>query len=48
MAENFINKERTEAEMMSDGTISRLIEYLKQIGWSDTEIVKLLSYIAGK
>ncbi|MBR2907002.1 MAG: hypothetical protein IKC26_03025 [Clostridia bacterium] len=37
-----------DAEMMSDTTLKRLIEYLKSVGWSDTEIVKLLDYIAGK
>lgn len=37
-----------DAEMMSDGAMKRLIEYLKSVGWSDTEIVKLMKYIAGK
>lgn len=37
-----------EAEMMSDSTLKRLIEYLKSIGWSDSEIVDLLDYIASK
>ena len=48
MAETIINNERVDVEMMSDATLARLIEYLKQIGWSDSEIVKLLSYIASK
>ena len=37
-----------DAEMMSDSTLKRLIEYLKSVGWSDTEIVKLLDYVATK
>ena len=40
--------EGVEAEMMSDGTLKRLIEYLKSIGWNDSQIVSLLDYIAGK
>lgn len=40
--------ERNDAEMMSDATLKRLIEYLKSVGWSDTQIVKLLDYIASK
>lgn len=40
--------ERDDVEMMSDGTLKRLIDYLKSIGWTDTEIVKLLEYIASK
>ena len=35
-------------EMMSDKTLKRLIEYLKSVGWSDSQIVKLLNYIAEK
>lgn len=42
------DNERTDVEMMSDGTLKRLIDYLKSIGWTDTEIVKLLDYIASK
>lgn len=46
---DFINmKERDDVQMMSDTTLKRLIEYLKSIGWSDTEIVNLLNYIADK
>lgn len=37
-----------DAEMMSDKTLKRLMEYLKSVGWSDSEIVKLLDYIAEK
>lgn len=48
MAECNKKNERNDVEMMSDGTMARLIEYLKKIGWNDTEIVKLLEYIAGK
>lgn len=40
--------EGVDVEMMSDTTLKRLIEYLKSIGWSDSEIVALLDYIAGK
>ena len=40
--------EGVEAEMMSDGTLKRLIEYLKSIGWNDSQIVSLLDYVAGK
>ncbi len=43
------NTEREDdVEMMSDGTLKRLIEYLKSNCWTDTEIVKLLDYIASK
>lgn len=31
-----------------DATVLKLIEDLKQVGWSDSEIVALLSYIANK
>ena len=37
-----------DTEMMSDATLKRLIEYLKSVGWSDSQIVELLDYIAGK
>ncbi len=37
-----------DAEMMSDSTMKRLIEYLKSVDWSDSEIVKLLEYITEK
>lgn len=37
-----------DAEMMSDGTLKRLIEYLKSIGWTDSEIVRMLAYIANR
>ena len=37
-----------DVEMMSDGTLKRLMDYLKSVGWSDSEIVKLLDYVAGK
>ena len=40
--------EGVDAEMMSDGTLKRLLEYLKSIGWSDKQIVELLDYVAGK
>ena len=48
MADNLNIKEGDGAEMMSDKTLKRLLEYLKSIGWSDSEIVKLLDYIAEK
>ena len=48
MAELDKIRERNDAELMSDTTLKRLIEYLKSIGWLDTEIVELLEYIAGK
>lgn len=36
-----------DAEMMSDSTLSKLIEYLKTVkGWTDSEIVALLEHIA--
>ena len=38
--------EGVDAEMMSDTTLCRLIEFLKAENWSDTKIVKLLEYIA--
>ncbi|MBQ9797857.1 MAG: hypothetical protein IJW50_09070 [Clostridia bacterium] len=37
-----------DVEMMRDGTLKRLMDYLKSVGWSDSEIVKLLDYVAGK
>ena len=37
-----------DVEMMSDGTLKRLMDYLKSVGWTDSEIVKLLDYVAGK
>jgi len=40
--------EGDEGEMMSDGAMKRLLEYLKSIGWTDEQIVKLLTYVAGK
>lgn len=40
--------EGVDVEMMSDGTLKRLIEYLKSIGWNDSQIVSLLDYVAGK
>ena len=40
--------ERDDVEMMSDATLKRLIEYLESVGWSDTQIVKLLDYIVSK
>ena len=48
MAESINFNEGIDAEMMSDATLKRLIEYLKEIGWSDSEIVELLTYIADK
>lgn len=33
---------------ITDATLLRLVEDLKQVGWSDAEIVSLLSYIASK
>ena len=47
-AEHLCNiNEGDDAPMMSDKTMKRLIEYLKKIGFSDAEIVKLLEYISG-
>lgn len=37
-----------DVEMMSDKTLKRLMDYLKSIGWSDSDIIKLLDYIAEK
>lgn len=49
MAENVSNNNTGDgAEMMSDKTLKRLMDYLKSVGWSDSEIVKLLNYIAEK
>ena len=48
MAESIQKAKGDDAEMMSDKTLKRLIEYLKSVGWSDSEIVKLLDYIAEK
>ena len=41
-------QEGVDVEMMSDRTLKRLIEYLKSIGWNDSQIVSLLDYVAGK
>ena len=46
--EKFTSKSGDDAEMMSDKTLERLMEYLKSIGWSDSQIVELLEYIAKK
>lgn len=43
-----IKDERSDAEMMSDSTLKKLIEYLHSVGWSDTQIIGLLGYIAGR
>ena len=48
MAESINFDEGIDAEMMSDATLKRLIEYLKSVGWTDSEIVELLIYIADK
>lgn len=40
--------EGVDTEMMSDSTLKKLIDYLKSVGWSDTQIVSLLEYIASK
>jgi hypothetical protein len=47
MADNLTNttKEREEVEMMSERALRRLLEYLKSIGWTDSQIVALLTYI---
>lgn len=35
-----------DAEVMSNSTLKKLIEYLKSVkGWADSEIVALLEYI---
>ncbi len=35
-----------DAEMMSDSTLQKLIEYLKSVkGWTDSEVVALLEHI---
>ena len=48
MADDFNLEREDEVEMMSDRAMKRLIEYLKSIGWSDTQIVNLLDYVASK
>lgn len=49
MAEKRIDIEiGDDAEMMSDKTLYRLMDYLKSVGWSDSEIVKLLNYVTEK
>lgn len=47
-ADTFNNYEGVDAEMMSDATLKKLIDYLKSVGWSDAQIVSLLDYIATK
>jgi len=35
-----------DAEMMSDSTLQKLIDYLKSVkGWTDAKIVELLEHI---
>lgn len=48
MAESINFEGRIDAEMMSNATLKRLIEYLKSVGWTDSEIVELLTHIADK
>lgn len=48
MADCINISERNDVQMMSDTTLKRLIGYLKSIGWSGSDIVELLDYIAGK
>ena len=43
-----IENERIDVEMMSDSTLKKLIEYLKSVGWNDSQIVELLDYITSK
>ena len=33
-------------EAMQDKTLERIIEYLKVKGWTDTEIIEMLMYLA--
>lgn len=47
-ANNPTHEKGVDAEMMSDTTLQKLLEYLKSVGWSDGEIVKLLDYITSK
>lgn len=42
------NKEVNHLSKITDATVLKLIEDLKRVGWSDAEIVALLSYIANK
>lgn len=37
-----------EMEAMTTGEELRLIQYLREIGWSDTAIIKLLIYILSR
>lgn len=32
---------------MTASELKRLIDYLKSVGWTETEIVKLLEYVSG-
>lgn len=43
-----LNKTRQVKDMgeMQDKTLERIIEYIKAKGWSDAEIVELLTYLA--
>ena len=41
--------EGSDFEMMSDTTLSKLIEYLKTVEkWTDAQIISLLEYISKK
>lgn len=48
MADCIRKKGGEEIERMSDVTLNRLIEYLKKIDFSDSDIVELLDYITSK
>lgn len=46
MAETKDYAERNDAEMMSDRTLNKLLEYLRAAGWTDSQIIDLLAYIS--
>lgn len=40
-------KKAEESDLMSDGTLNKLIDYLRTVeGFSDSQIVNLLDYIS--
>ena len=49
MADFLDNTERKDdVEMMSDANLKRLIEWMKNHGHTDEEIVELLDFMTGK
>ena len=48
MAETTKETGKDDVEMMSDATLNRLLQWMKNHGHTPDEIVELLDYITGK